>query len=57
MGFKEKKAQAIKDYGIEVVNEVMLIVGLFDPDGAYTAFEDDGQEEHAECVRDLYFED
>lgn len=57
MNFKEKIAQAIKDFGIEIVIDAILIVELFDADGAVIAFEDQGQDEHAECVRYLYFED
>lgn len=47
--------EAKKMYGSEIVAEVIEMVGLADPDGAYTQYEDMGMFEHAECVEFLYF--
>lgn len=46
---------AINTFGREVVDFVISIVSLSDPDGAYTALEDAGMFEHAECVELLFF--
>jgi hypothetical protein len=54
---KEKIQEAIEEFGQEIVNEVIEIVYLSDPDGAYSMFEDMGKYEHAECISMIYFED
>ena len=51
----ELEKQAIEDFGAGVVNEVIQVVELADPDGAYSTFQDMGMFEHAECVEFLYF--
>ena len=51
---KIKEAQAI--YGVDTVGTVLEIVGVSDPDGAWSTFQDMGMEEHAECVEFLYFD-
>jgi hypothetical protein len=48
--------EAIDIFGKTKVIEVMQIVGLSDPDGAYTMLQDMGDEEGAEIVEMLYFE-
>jgi len=53
---KETLQEAVNCFGLEVVNEVRMIVEFSDPDGAYTTFEDQGMYDHAECVSMLYFE-
>lgn len=47
--------EAIKIYGQEIVNEVMMMVELSDADGMYTTYQDMGKDEHAECVEFMYF--
>jgi len=47
--------QAITEYGKEVVQDVIAIVSMSDPDGAHTQFEDLAMYVHAECVEFLYF--
>ena len=46
---------AVNTFGREVVDFVINVVSLSDPDGAYTTFEDEGMFEHAECVELLFF--
>jgi hypothetical protein len=46
---------AINIFGREIVDFVVSMVSLSDPDGAYTAFEDEGMFKHAECVELLFF--
>ena len=50
-----RKAEAIKYFGRQVVSEVISVVKMSDPDGAYTMFEDMGEDEKAECVEMLFF--
>jgi hypothetical protein len=57
MSRKERIAEAIKEYGREVVSTVLTMVSIGDADGCYTQFEDEGMWEHAECVEMIYFED
>jgi hypothetical protein len=51
----EQEVEAIKLFGEEVVCQVKETVDMCDPDAAYTAFEEVGLSEHAECVEFLYF--
>lgn len=56
MTTKEKVQEAITCFGRQVVNEVVFIVQMSDPDGAYTLFEDERMFDHSGCVEMLYFE-
>jgi hypothetical protein len=53
---KEKIKEAIETFGYDVVSEVQTLVGVSDPDGCYSMFQDMGMEDHAECVEFLYFD-
>jgi hypothetical protein len=53
--FKEKVAEARAEWGDSVVSEVVQVVQLADPDGAYSTFEDMGMFAHSEVVEFLYF--
>lgn len=58
MGYKYNRElldDAIDCYGEEVVQSVIDMVEMSDPDGAYTTFEDFGWWEYAECLELLYF--
>lgn len=55
MNKKERIEEAIKAFGSETVSDVLMLVGLSDPDGAYSHFEDLGMEDHAACVDFVYF--
>lgn len=52
---KELIAEAISNYGDNIVREVMEVVSLSDADGAFSMFEDMGYYDHAEVVALLYF--
>lgn len=52
---KETLKEAIEIFGKSIVAETIQFVQLADPDGAYTTFQDNGMEEHAEIVEMLYF--
>lgn len=48
--------EAIETYGINVVNDVRLVMELTnDADGAYSTFEDMLMFDHMECIEMLYF--
>ena len=51
---KEFLDEAIETYGEDVVQSVIDMVNMSDPDGAYTIFEDYGWYDYAECVEILY---
>lgn len=53
---KETLQEAVNCFGLEVVNEVRMIVEFSDADGAYSTFQGQCMYEHAECVEMLYFE-
>ena len=53
---KEKIEEANEIFGKNIVNEVIQLVELFEPDGIYTMFEDEGMEDHVSCIEFLYFE-
>ena len=53
---KELIAKAVEWYGKEIVNEVIEVVAISDPDGAYTMYEDMGMGIHSECVETLFFD-
>lgn len=46
---------ALDAYGSAIVNTVLTLVNVSDPDGAYTHFEDEGMHDHADCVAFIYF--
>ena len=52
---KQLIAEAISNYGDNVVSEVMQVVSMSDADGAYSLFEDMGYYDHSEVVELLYF--
>lgn len=54
---EDKLQHAAEIFGMRVLRYVVEVVELSDPDGAVVLFEDEGMEEHAECVRLLYFDD
>lgn len=57
MHSKENKIKtSISKFGPEVVDFVMSIVYLSDPDGAWSLFKERGMYNHSECVKDIYFE-
>lgn len=53
---KDKIQEAITIYGKDIVNEVIEIVSMSDPDGAYILYEDQDMFDHSECVSFIYFE-
>lgn len=53
---KEKIQEAKETFGEEILSEVLAVVQVSDPDGAYSMFEDMGMFEHSECVEFIYFE-
>ena len=52
---QEVLLDAIQCFGKAVVQEVIEMVNVSDPDCMYTTFEDMGMFSHAECVEMLYF--
>ena len=48
--------EAIDAFGEDIVEEVISLVELSDPDGVYSMFLDMGMEEHYEIIEMLYFE-
>lgn len=52
---QDSLTEAIEMYGKELVTEVIEMVELTDPDGAYTQYEDYGMYIHAEIVDMLFF--
>lgn len=53
---KEKIQEAKDTFGSDILSDVLLVVQMSDPDGAYSMFEDMGMFEHSECVEFIYFE-
>jgi len=52
---KELINEAVKAFGINVVNDVRLIMDLTDDfDAAYSSFEDMNMWDHVECLEMLY---
>jgi hypothetical protein len=51
-----KIQDAIEEFGANIVHEVIGVVSVSDPDGAYNLFEDMGMFDHQICVEMLYFE-
>jgi len=47
---------AIECYGKEVVADVVAMVNMADPDGAWSLFREMDMWFHAECVEILYFD-
>ena len=52
----EQIKEATEIFGPYIVQEVIDVVDMCDPDGAHALFLDFDKEEHAECVEMLYFE-
>ena len=57
---KDPKAAALTEaeeiFGSDVVEKVVAVVEVSDPDGAWALFQDMGMDEHAECVEFVYFD-
>jgi hypothetical protein len=53
---KEALKEAVEIFGKQIVSETIQFVQLADPDGAYTTFQDNGMDDHAEVVEMLYFD-
>ena len=51
-----KIQDAIHEFGAYTIHEVIEVVAVSDPDGAYTMFGDMGMFDHQICVEMLYFE-
>jgi hypothetical protein len=51
-----KIQDAIHEFGANIVHEVVEVVAVSDPDGAYSLFEDMDMFDHQACVEMLYFE-
>jgi hypothetical protein len=47
---------AVEQFGAGVVETVVSLVEMSDPDGAWALFQDQGMNEHAECVEFIYFD-
>jgi hypothetical protein len=47
---------AVEQFGAGVVETVVSLVEMSDPDGAWAMFQDQGMDEHAECVEFIYFD-
>lgn len=54
---KEKVKEAIQAYGNDKVAEVRQLVAISDPDGVWSLYRDMEDEEGAEIVELLYFEE
>ena len=52
---KELLAEAISTYGKQVVDDVLEMIQIGDPDGMFSMYEDVGLYDHAEVVELLYF--
>ena len=52
---KELLMEAISTYGKQVVDEVLEMVHIGDPDGLFSLYNDVGLTNHAEVVELLYF--
>jgi len=52
---KELLSEAIECYSSSVVNSVIEMVSVSDPDCMYTLYQDMGMFDHADCVEMLYF--
>lgn len=55
MTFEKRSLEAVGIFGKDVVDEVIAIVNLSDPDAAYVQFEDEGLSNHVSCVEFIYF--
>jgi hypothetical protein len=57
---KDSKSELLTEaeavFGAEVVETVVSLVEMSDPDGAWALFQDQGMDEHAECVEFIYFD-
>ena len=54
---KERIEEARMIFGDHTVDTVIMLAEMADPDGAWAGFMDMNQEEHAECVEFIFFED
>jgi|TARA_B100000768_G_scaffold177869_1_gene192721 hypothetical protein len=55
MTLNERFLEAVDIFGKDVVDEVIAIVNLSDPDSAYVQFEDDDLKNHVACIEFIYF--
>jgi hypothetical protein len=53
---EERIKEAVGNFGSEIVDFVLSIVYLSDPDGAWSLFESQGMKEHSQCLEEIYFE-
>ena len=53
---EERIKEAVRNFGSEIVDFVLSIVYLSDPDGAWSLFESHGMKEHSQCLEEIYFE-
>lgn len=52
----ENIREARLTWGDNVVDDILEIVYISDPDGAWSLFNDMGMYDHVECIEFLYFE-
>lgn len=52
----ELEKQAVEDFGVKVVSEVLALVEVSDPDGIWAMCQDMGMEDHVSCIEFLYFD-
>ena len=55
MTFEKRSLEAVGIFGKDVVDEVIAIVNLSDPDAAAIQFEDEDLDDHVSCVEFIYF--
>jgi hypothetical protein len=53
---EERIKGAVENFGSEIVDFVLSVVHLSDPDGAWSLFESQGMFSHSQCVEEIYFE-
>jgi len=53
---EERIEAAVKIFGSDIVDFVLSIVYLSDPDGAWSLFESQGMHQHSQCIEEIYFE-
>ncbi len=49
------KKNAIKIFGLDIVNDVLLLVSISDVDGTKNLFQDEGKDKHLECLEYLFY--
>ena len=51
----ELKREAVEMFGKETVDEVLMMVAMSDPDGAWALYKDFDDEDKVECIEFLFF--